>query len=109
MCCFLSWMLSCRLLEFHIVSDHIFLAATMLICLHTEIVCLMSDTMRAQERFMDREKKSEKISPSQVALGVLLAMAVLLYLFTAADMYYTAKYYHFPLVSDQLSPYCGSL
>lgn len=99
-CCFSS----CRLLEFHIVSDHIFLAATMLISLHTEVVCLMSDLLRVEHALADepggnRQQQQDSLPLSEVFLTLLLVLALFLYLFTAADMYFTAKYYHFPLVS----------
>lgn len=91
-----------RILEFHIVSDHIFLAATMLICLHTEVVCLMSDMLRQERRLTQppgRVQQESSLPLSEVALTLLLVLALFLYLFTAADMYFTAKYFHFPLVS----------
>jgi hypothetical protein len=89
-------------LEFHIVSDHIFLAATMLISLHTEVVCLMSDLLRVEYRMADggAQDGQDSWALSEVFLALLLVLALFLYLFTAADMYFTAKYYHFPLVSS---------
>jgi hypothetical protein len=86
----------CRLLEFHIVSDHIFLAATMLISLHAELLCLMSDMLRT---IRGSDSSSDAVSWREGALTLLFVVALFLYLFTAADMYYTAKYFHFPLVS----------
>ncbi|WIA12665.1 hypothetical protein OEZ85_006311 [Tetradesmus obliquus] len=83
------------LLEFHIVSDHIFLAATMLICLHAELVCLMSDMLRTIRS--GSGGSSDAVSWREGALTLLFVAALFLYLFTAADMYYTAKYFHFPL------------
>lgn len=103
--------LSCRILEFHIVSDHIFLAATMLISLHTEVVCLMSDLLRVEDTLADQPGNSNSgpasLSVSEVLLALLLVLALFLYLFTAADMYFTAKYYHFPLVGWACSLYWG--
>lgn len=95
-----AWAHACRYLEFHIVSDHTFLAATMLISLHAEMICLMSDMMRAI-------KGAGQAGPGAVAwrevvLTLLFVVALFLYLFTAADMYYTAKYFHFPMVSRVL-------
>jgi hypothetical protein len=84
------------------VSDHIFLAATMLISLHTEVVCLMSDLLRVEEKLADQPGSNDGLSSlslSEVLLCLLLVLALFLYLFTAADMYFTAKHYHFPLVS----------
>jgi hypothetical protein len=77
------------------VSDHIFLAATMLISLHAELVSLMSDMLRAI-----RSSSGDAVSWREAALTLLFVVALFLYLFTAADMYYTAKYFHFPLVSS---------
>lgn len=83
------------------MSDHIFLAATMLISLHTEVVCLMSDLLRVEYRLADgSQDKQDSWALSEVLLALLLVLALFLYLFTAADMYFTAKYYHFPLVSS---------
>jgi hypothetical protein len=115
------------------VSDHIFLAATMLICLHTELLCLLSDMGRASSQAAAgagagagagaQQQRSGRgdgttrsnggggcsgglrsaawalAQPSALLTGLFM-LAVVLYLCTAADMYYTAKYYHFPLVSD---------
>jgi high-affinity K+ transport system ATPase subunit B len=72
------------------VSDHIFLAATMLICLHTEAICIMSDILQGMRR---------EVSGQEVALTFAFVVAIFLYLFTAADMYFTAKYFHFQLES----------
>lgn len=88
------------------MSDHIFLAATMLISLHTEVVCLMSDLLRvehalAHESGGNKQQQQDSLPLSEVFLTLLLVLALFLYLFTAADMYFTAKYYHFPLVSMQ--------
>eukprot|EP00775_Hariotina_reticulata_P004668 gene4668-4921_t len=95
-----------RYLEFHIVSDHIFLAATMLICLHAELLCLASDMLRTvKDSFAaaavpgSRRLQQVQVSGRELALTALFVVATFLYLFTAADMYYTAKYFHFPLVS----------
>lgn len=100
------FLLSQRLLEFHLVSDHIFLAATMLISLHTEVVCLMSDLLRVEHTLADaptaggnKQQQDNSLPLSEVFLTLLLVLALFLYLFTAADMYFTAKYYHFPLES----------
>ncbi|KAF6255374.1 hypothetical protein COO60DRAFT_1702850 [Scenedesmus sp. NREL 46B-D3] len=90
------FLLKNRLLEFHVVSDHIFLAATMLISLHTELLCLMSDMLRA---IRSRDSSNKAVLWHEVALALLFVVALSLYLFTAADMYYTAKYFHFPLES----------
>lgn len=107
---------SCRFLEYHIVSDHIFLAATMLICLHTEIVCLMSDIIRAvqQSRAPSNSRAAAAagapgagIPGLDILLTLLFVVALFLYLFTAADMYYTARYYHFPMVSGQNVVLCA--
>lgn len=95
-----------RYLEFHIVSDHIFLAATMLICLHAEVVCLMSDMAREEQQWQDAstsgrmatQQPADSVSLLSVVLTGLFVVALFLYLFTAADMHYTAKYYHFQLV-----------
>lgn len=99
---------SYRFLEYHIVSDHIFLAATMLICLHTEIICIMSDILRAVRPLQPsspRQNNPVLAMPMwrEVLLVGLFVVALFLYLFTVADMYYTARYYHFPMVRDQRS------
>lgn len=93
----------------------------MLICLHTEVVCLLSDMLRtisceeAEEEAQQaaaaaqadgQEQQGQRllgvgVSYTSIALTLLFVLALFLYLFTAADMYYTAKYYHFPLVSKQ--------
>jgi len=79
-----------RYLQYHIVSDHIFLAATMLICLHTEAICLMSDMLRGLRG---------DLTWQEVALTFTFVVTIFLYLFTAADMFFTAKYFHFQLES----------
>jgi hypothetical protein len=97
------------LLEFHVVSDHIFLAATMLISLHTEVVCLMADLLRVEHRIADQPaQQQDSLTLSEVLLTLLLVLALFLYLFTAADMYFTAKYYHFPLVSTRMAGLSGA-
>jgi hypothetical protein len=99
----------CRLLEFHIVSDHIFLAATMLSSLHAELVCLMSDMLRTIRSSDSSGSSDDAVSWREGALMLLFVVALFLYLFTAADMYYTAKYFHFPLVSAVLQVVAASL
>lgn len=93
------------------MSDHIFLAATMLISLHTEVVCLMSDLLRQEYKLAGQPGKESSLPVFEVLLALLLILALFLYLFTAADMYFTAKYYHFPLVSVLLGNclVCSSL
>lgn len=71
----------------HMVSDHMFLAATMLICLQAEFMFLLSDIIRTMKA---------EISVREVGLTLTFIIALFLYLFTAADMFYTAKYYHHP-------------
>ncbi|KAF8067178.1 PNPLA1 [Scenedesmus sp. PABB004] len=87
-----------RALEYHLVSDHIFLAATMLICLHAEVICLLSDLAAAARRRAAAPGAGGR-GLHEAALVALLLASLFLYLFTAADMYFTAKYFHFPLES----------
>lgn len=46
-----------------------------------------------------QQQQQVPVSGRELALTALFVAATFLYLFTAADMYYTAKYFHFPLVS----------
>jgi hypothetical protein len=86
----------------------------MMICLHTELLCLASDMLRTVKasfmaaataaaapgsRQRQQQQQQVPVSGRELALTALFVAATFLYLFTAADMYYTAKYFHFPLVS----------
>lgn len=86
----------------------------MLICLHTELLCLASDMLRtvkasfaaaaaaaanSRQGQQRQQQQQVQVSGRELALTALFVVATFLYLFTAADMYYTAKYFHFPLVS----------
>jgi hypothetical protein len=59
-------------------------------------------------RTIRSSSSSDAVSWREAALTLLFVVALFLYLFTAADMYYTAKYFHFPLVSSS-SSMCGKL
>lgn len=74
-------------LPFHIVSDHVFLGATILVSLHVELVCVLSDAVRLWRR---------RHYGRQALLQVAMLAGLMLYLATAVDMYFTAKYYHTP-------------
>eukprot|EP00879_Flechtneria_rotunda_P003253 GHRR01003477.1.p1 GENE.GHRR01003477.1~~GHRR01003477.1.p1 ORF type:complete len:322 (+),score=96.24 GHRR01003477.1:1150-2115(+) len=93
-------LLSNRYLAYHVLSDHIFLAVAMLASLHAEIICILSDISRCvKTAAAPRGLASDQVSWRELALTALFMVALFLYLFTAADMFYTAKYYHFPLES----------
>lgn len=76
-------------LPFHIVSDHLMLAGTILVCLHVELVCVLSDMLRTLS-------SPAVAAARQVAMSAVLLGTAALYLCTAADMYYTAKHFHTP-------------
>jgi hypothetical protein len=101
----------------HVVSDHLFLAASMLACLQAEAACALSDWRRARRGGGDAAaaaaaggggegsdgnsssnggSKAASAVARQVALALVLLAAVVLYALTAADMYFTARYYHVP-------------
>jgi hypothetical protein len=123
-------------LQGHVVSDHLFLAASMLACLQAEAACALSDLRRAsgarrralRQSQQQQQQQQNKGRPQQKqqgngegpadasapsspppsppsplalfaregALALVLLAAALLYALTAADMYFTARYYHVP-------------
>ncbi|KAI8464008.1 MAG: hypothetical protein J3K34DRAFT_493343, partial [Monoraphidium minutum] len=85
--------LKAKLLTFHLVSDHLFLGAAILTCLHSEAICLLSDARRAAAA------SGGRVSGREVGLSVAMVGALVLAGLTAADMYYTAKHFHHPVES----------
>lgn len=63
----------------------------MLICLHVEVVCLLSDVMRHSQ---------PRVTLREVGLTLSFVAALCLVVFTSVDMFFTAKYFHVPDVSD---------
>ncbi|GBF93091.1 hypothetical protein Rsub_05702 [Raphidocelis subcapitata] len=74
----------------HLVSDHLFLGGTIMVCLQSEAVCLVSDALRGLEA---------RVTAREAGLTATFVAALFLYLCTAADMYFTARFYHYPLES----------
>lgn len=70
-------------------SDHLFLGGTILASLQSEGACLLSDVTR---------HLAPRVTPREVALSGTFLAALGLYLCTAVDMYFTARYFHYPLV-----------
>ncbi len=83
-----------RLLHYDIMSDHIFLSATMLVCLHVEMLCVLSDLLR-----LPIADDGSLPSLAELGLNSVFVTALFLYLLTALDMFFTARYYHDPLES----------
>jgi hypothetical protein len=61
----------------HLVSDHLFLGGTILICLQSEGLALASDVLRGLR---------PAVTAREAGLTATFAAALLLYLCTAADM-----------------------
>lgn len=57
--------------------------------LQSEGACLLSDAIRHLER---------RVTGREAALTAALLAGLGLYLCTAVDMYFTARYFHYPLV-----------
>lgn len=75
-----------RYQEVYLLSDHIFLAASILASFQSELVLCLSDVY-----------KTEIIGPTPVrGFFVVVAFVVnmFLYVFVAADMYFTARFFH---------------
>lgn len=82
-----------------------FLAGSVLSCLHLELLCTLSDMqhiLAPPKPSHTRKAKAQQTGQQGLLLLVMLAMvffsALSLYVCLAADMFYTAKYYHSPLV-----------
>lgn len=81
-------------LGMHIVSDHLVLAGAVVAGLHAELLCCLSD-MRAAAAARRGAARALEVG----ADAILFAGAAALMALTTADIFYTAKYYHYPLVS----------
>jgi hypothetical protein len=70
-----------------LISDHIYLAASVVGCLQLELVCIVNDTVRWVR------ENGEDILVTLVGCTGMVGAALCI-LLTSVDMFYTAKYYH---------------
>lgn len=74
-----------------LMSDHIFLGGMIVACLQSECILVLSDLYRAAS-----SGAPDAVSVRELGLAGTFVIAAVMYIFTAADMFYTTRYYHHP-------------